>query len=232
MTRPGRAAPGSLLFDLDGTMVDTDHLHLEAWNAALSARGRPALTAGFYRRRIMGQPNAAITPQLLPDAPAEERLALAEDKEARFRARLGTDPLSPLPGLRALLDAADREGLGMAVVTNAPRPNAEAMLRGLGLERRFPVLVIGEELPRPKPDPMPYATALARLGRVAAHAVAFEDSASGLAAARGAGAFTIGIGTTLGAAALRDAGTQLAIADFRAPALARLLAERLGLDLT
>jgi len=231
MIRRSRSAFASLLFDLDGTMLDTDHLHLEAWNAALAARGGPLLNADFYQRHIMGQPNAAITPQLLPDAPEAERLALAEDKEARFRDRLGTGPLRPLPGLPELLDAADRRHVRMAVVTNAPRANAAAMLRGLGWEDRFPVLVIGEELPRPKPDPMPYATALERLGRVAAHAVAFEDSASGLASARGAGAFTVGIGTTLGPAALRKAGAQLAIADFGDPALARVLADRIGLDL-
>ena len=70
-----------------------------------------------------------------------------------------------------------------AVVTNAPRANAEKVLAALGLAQRLPILVIGAELARSKPDPLPYLTALERTGAGAAHSVAFEDSLSGVRAA-------------------------------------------------
>jgi HAD superfamily hydrolase (TIGR01509 family) len=105
--------------------------------------------------------------------------------------------MAPLPGLIGVLDWADRIGAHRAVVTNAPRANAEFVLAALGLTTRFETLVIGEELARNKPDPLPYATALARLGRPVASAVAFEDSRSGIAAARTAGLFTYEVKITI-----------------------------------
>jgi beta-phosphoglucomutase len=220
----------SLLFDLDGTLLDTDHLHLDAWNEALGAIGIAPLDAVTYRAQVMGRPNAQITPTLLPGADAATRAALADSKEARFRARLDAT-LAPLPGLARLLDAADAARIAQAVVTNAPRANAVAMLRGLGWEERFDALVIGDELPRPKPDPLPYLTALRLLDAPASHAIAFEDSPSGLQAAAGSGAYAVGIATTLDAAALTAAGAQLVVRDFTDPALAALLRARTGLIL-
>ena len=66
--------PLALLFDLDGTMVDTDHLHIAAWNAVLARDGRQ-IDAAFYRTRIMGFDNDAVTTALYPDHPASHRAA-------------------------------------------------------------------------------------------------------------------------------------------------------------
>jgi beta-phosphoglucomutase len=122
--------------------------------------------------------------------------------------------LEPTPGVAALLDWADAKGIGVAVVTNAPRANAEMMLKGLGLDRRIGTVVLGEELPRAKPDPLPYATALERLGAGADHALAFEDSLPGIRSASGAGVATYGIRTGHPDDALLGAGAIGAIDDF------------------
>jgi beta-phosphoglucomutase len=125
--------------------------------------------------------------------------------------------------LLLLLDWAEERGVGIAVVTNAPRANAEMMLNGLGLARRLPVLIIGDELERAKPDPLPYLTALARLGGSAERALAFEDSLPGIRAAAGAGVATYGIRTGHGDAALLQAGACAAIDDFTDSGLWRRL---------
>jgi HAD superfamily hydrolase (TIGR01509 family) len=215
----------TLLFDLDGTIADTDHLHFEAFRRLLDGHGR-TIDHATYKLRIMGQPNPAIAAWLFPDADAAAHRAFSDAKEALFRS-LARD-LRPLPGLVATLDWADAIGARRAVVTNAPRLNAEFVLDALGLAARFDTLVIGEELARSKPDPLPYATALDRLGRPAAMAVAFEDSRSGIAAARAAGLFTYGVSTGLDPATLRAAGAQEAIADFGDPVLRRSLAAQFG----
>jgi len=98
----------------------------------------------------------------------------------------------------------------------------------LGLAKRFDALVIGVELARGKPDPLPYATALSILGSTAAQALAFEDSRAGIASAVGAGIETVGITTGLDAAALRAAGASIAVADFTDPQLSTLLAASFG----
>lgn len=217
VTMIGQASKGfTLLFDLDGTLTDTDHLHLGAYATLLGEQGR-TLTVEDYRARVMGAPNPAIMEYLFPHHPPHEQAALVERKEALVRAAMGL--LQPTRGLLDLLDWADRHGMAYGVVTNAPRANAEAMLAGLGLETRFPVLVIGDELAHGKPHPLPYLTGLERLGGTASRAVAFEDSLSGIRAAAAAGLYTFGIRTALADSALRGAGTDAVIDDFTDPVL-------------
>ena len=85
-----------------------------------------------------------------------QRRAVLDDKEAAYRSDV--IDIEPIAGAVALLDFADRRGLERAVVTNGPRANAEKVLSALGLELRLPIIVIGSELPRSKPDPLPYLT--------------------------------------------------------------------------
>lgn len=211
----------ALLFDLDGTLTDTDPLHVGAYQTLLGESGR-SLSMHDYRTRIMGAPNDAITAFLFPDHPPETHAELIERKEALVRTNMRT--LTPTAGLLDLLAWATDKNVPCGVVTNAPRLNAEAMLAGLGLGSRFPVLVIGDELTRAKPDPLPYLIGLERLGATAARAVAFEDSLSGVRAASGAGIFTYGMRGALDETALLGAGASATIADFSDPALRDKLA--------
>jgi beta-phosphoglucomutase len=206
----------ALLFDLDGTLLDSDPLHHQAFVSIFAERGRD-LDIEEYQSRIIGKPNAQIMAEYFPGE--EDRHAeIADLKESRFRDLLGAEA-HPTAGIHALLDWAERAGVGTAVVTNAPRRNAEAMLAAAGLVARLPLLFIGEECPRPKPDPLPYQMAMERLGVTPARAVAFEDSPSGLRAARAAGAHVFGLTSSLGPETLRSAGAHEVIDDFTAPPL-------------
>ncbi len=215
-----------LLFDLDGTLVDTDSLHLKAFNLMLEPLGKQ-LTEAYYKSAIMGFPNPMIMEALFPSLPSAESERLILRKESLFR-DLARE-LEPLPGLLDLLDWADARGCPCGVVTNAPRDNAEMMLDAIGLRRRFETLVIGEELERAKPDPLPYLTGLVRLGGTADRTVAFEDSRSGVTAASGAGLHTVGLMTSLDAAALGAAGAVKAVRDFTDPTLLPFISARTGL---
>ena len=203
----------ALLFDLDGTLVDSDHLHHEAFSTILAERGR-ALSVDEYKAGIMGQPNAAILERFFPG----EAMAILDRKEAMFRESLAAS-VEPVPGIHALLDWAEANGAGCAVVTNAPRDNAVAMLAAASLAHRLPTVVIGDECERPKPDPAPYRAGMAALGATPSRSVAFEDSRSGLRAARAAGAYCFGLTTGLPAEELLNAGAHAAIADFTDPLL-------------
>ena len=203
----------ALLFDLDGTLVDTDAHHFHAYQQLLADFGR-SVTLDTYRSRIMGAPNDAIMRELFPDLPVMRHRELAARKEALFRAALTR--VEPKAGALDLFDWAHRHDVPTAVVTNAPRANAELMLRGLDLNDRIDVLVIGEELPRGKPDPLPYLTALRRLGGRADRAMAFEDSISGICSASTAGIHTFGMRSGLPDEALRAAGAAHVIDDFTA----------------
>jgi len=203
----------ALLFDLDGTLVDSDHLHHAAFRAILGERGRD-LSLAEYKTHIMGQPNTAILGHYFPD----EGMDVLDRKEAMFRESLAAS-VEPVAGIHALLDWAEENGAGCAVVTNAPRDNAVAMLAAASLAHRLPTVIIGDECERAKPDPAPYRAGMAALGATPSRAVAFEDSRSGLRAARASGAHCFGLTTGLSAAELVDAGAHAAIADFTDPAL-------------
>ncbi|MCZ8312652.1 MAG: HAD-IA family hydrolase [Magnetospirillum sp.] len=212
----------TLLFDLDGTLTDTDALHFAAYGELLAPFGK-SITLETYKQRIMGAANAATMAWLLPDEDAEE---MSQRKERLFRARV--DELTPTAGLGPLLAWAAKLGLRTAVVTNAMRPNTELMLKALRLDARFDTIVIADELARGKPDPLPYTTALERLGVAASQALAFEDSRAGIAAAVAAGVETVGLTTGLDAATLRGVGARIAVADFADPQLSTLLATSFG----
>ena len=204
----------ALLFDLDGTLIATDDLHADVF-AEIGARHGVPIDRARYDREIHGRLNEDIFGDLFPH---EDPQVMADKKEARFRERLG-DAAEPVPGLHRLLDWATGRDLPMAIVTNAPRENAEAMLAAIGLAGRFDTIVAGGELPRGKPDPLPYLAAAERLSVAPVHAVAFEDSPSGVRSAAGAGTTVIGIRSSLDDAALRAAGAAKSIADFNDPAL-------------
>lgn len=201
----------TLLFDLDGTLTDTDALHFKAYQNLLTPLGR-TITHDIYKSRFMGAANLAIMAWLFPEETVVRHQALSDEKESLFRSLV--ERMEPIAGLIDLLAWAENNRIKCAVVTNAPRDNAEMMLSGLGLADRFPVLVIGDELARAKPDPLPYLTALDRLGATASRALAFEDSRSGVAAAKAAGIETIGMLTGLDDAALRASGASATIRDF------------------
>lgn len=215
----GTAPQAALLFDLDGTLIDTDHLHFAVFRDLLAGAGQ-RIDMQYYLDNMHGQMNAAIFARLMPDADPE---AMSDRKEAAFRELLaGSVP--PMAGASRLLADARAQGWGLAVVTNAPRANASAMLAAIGLAEAFDTVVIGEECAAGKPDPEPYATAMARLGVPPTDCIAFEDSPSGIRSARAAGALTVGLRSSLDDAALRAAGAHATIADFDDPTLPPLLA--------
>lgn len=226
--RTQNLSQSSLLFDLDGTLVHTDHVHFVAFNAMLAEFGR-AVDQATYNREIAGFANADIMARLFPDLSVEDHRRIADSKEARFRELAGT--LQPQPGLVDLIAAADAQSIPRAVVTNAPRDNAELMLSAIGLADGWAAIVLAEELPRAKPDPLPYTYALERLGAKAETSVAFEDSRSGVRAAALAGLPVIGMTTTQDATTLISEGAMFGADDFTDGALLDLIRERTGLHI-
>src|ERR671933_1071 len=105
----------ALLLDLDGTLAETDSLHLPTWVDVLQPYGME-VDEGFYKESISGRSNSKILEDLLPDLSAEEGQKLADAKEASFRERAGE--LEPLPGLLDFMQEGKSRGLSLALVTN------------------------------------------------------------------------------------------------------------------
>ena len=216
-----RGSKKALLFDIDGTLADTDALHLEAFNQVLGPRGHVFDHARFTRE-LQGFSNASIGARFLAEEPPTRQAAIIGEKEAAFR-KLVAGKIQPVPGLMPLLALADRAGIPMVAVTNAPRLNAEMLLSGLGIMHRFKALVIGDELAHGKPHPMPYLEGLRVVNAAPDLSLAFEDSRSGVQSASAAGIATIGIRTSLGHADMVAAGAVMTAKTFDDPELVKLV---------
>jgi HAD superfamily hydrolase (TIGR01509 family) len=210
----------ALLFDLDGTLAETDSLHLPTWVAVLRPYGLE-VDEEFYRNSISGRSNLKIVEELLPDLSAEEGRKLAEAKEASFRER--AVELEPLPGLLEFMDESKDRRLSLALVTNAPEENVEAILLALELGEYFDEVVLSDEVGPVKPDPAPYRAALEKLGVAPEEALAFEDSTSGISSSVAAGIPTVGIASTQEPETLLQAGAFAVVRDFTDPELKGLL---------
>jgi HAD superfamily hydrolase (TIGR01509 family) len=206
----------ALLFDLDGTLVNTDPIHYRGWRTLLQPYGLE-IDPAFYRTQISGRLNLDVVSDLLPTLSPDEALDLITRKEALFRDM--ATRLAPIPGLMRLLEWAKFAELGVSLVTHAPRLNAEFMLAILQLESAFSPILLSEEIAVGKPDPAPYRQALQRLNLTAKEALVFEDSPSAVQAASQAGIPTIGIATTHEPDELEAAGAKLVIQDYTDPIL-------------
>jgi HAD superfamily hydrolase (TIGR01509 family) len=220
--RPGKA----LLFDIDGTLADTDALHLQAFNLVLGPRGH-VFDHGRFTRELQGFSNTSIGERFLAGEPPDRQMAIMDEKEAAFR-DLVAGEVRPTTGLMALLARADQAGIPMVAVTNAPRLNAEMLLTGLGVMYRFKAVVLGDELPQGKPHPMPYLEGLRAVNAAADQSVAFEDSRSGVKSASAAGIATVGIRTSLSHADMIEAGAVLTARTFEDPELLDLVAAKMN----
>ncbi|WP_088892036.1 HAD family hydrolase [Leptolyngbya ohadii] len=211
----------ALLFDLDGTIADTDPVHYQNWQAILLPFGI-TIDRPTYRTQFSGRRNQEIVPEILPQLSIAEGDELGQRKEAMFRQQAAA-VLQPMPGLLDILKWGEQNQLKRAIVTNAPVENVEFMLNVLHLDDEFPLVILGDELPRGKPDPMPYLAALDQLEVTAAETIAFEDSPSGIRSAVAAGIPTVGIASTQAPQKLYDLGAFLVIDDFTAPDLLSVL---------
>lgn len=216
--------PKAFLFDIDGTLCDSDPVHFECFQELIlkvpSVRNpsRKPIDHDFFRKHIAGGSNPIIFNNLYPDLSEEERERMWTEKEKEYRRRAITS-LRRLNGLSELMSQIDAEKIPKIAVTNAPRENADMMLKALQLDVWFKELVVlGGECEHAKPHPQPYIDGLRLLGldpiEDAKDCIVFEDSPSGATAAVAAGCFVVGVMTSQKAEHLLEVGVHMTVKDF------------------
>jgi beta-phosphoglucomutase len=215
-----------LLFDLDGTLAITEHLHRAAFNTLVG--DGEALDAATFARRVKGRSSKDVIGVLVPGSSAQERERLIARKEETFRALVAQHGLVPTPGVRILLDWIRARDIATALVTNGPRANAEVVLGILGIADAFDIIVSAHDLARGKPHPEPYLAGLAALALDATYAMAVEDSLVGIASARAANLDVIAITGAMTEPGVAD-DAAIAVSDMADPRLFDFLAARFGL---
>jgi beta-phosphoglucomutase len=184
---------GAVLWDLDGTLVDSAGEHWQAWLETVEADGLTVTREQF--RKTFGQRNDAILAGWFGDAvAAERRRAIGHAKEARYRELVAAGGLVPLPGAAEWVRRLDGAGWRQAVASSAPRLNVEVVVRALGLAAHFGALVAAEDVEHGKPAPDVFLAAARRLAVPPSRCVVVEDASAGIEAARRAGMASIGVG--------------------------------------
>jgi HAD superfamily hydrolase (TIGR01509 family) len=174
-----------------GTLADTTELLREACNAAFAEAGLDWYWDRPAHRRMLALPGlreriARYAAAGGEEVPLDRLLRLAR---ARFRERLDWGHARMRPGLMELLDAAERRGVPVALVTTSDPRDVDHLLAGIGLDRTdFAIVTDAEDVVAPKPAPDCYHLACARLAVAPERCVAIEDHPAGVRAARDAGA--------------------------------------------
>lgn len=192
-------APAALIFDVDGTLAETEEAHRLAFNAAFAAHGLDwAWDVALYRLllRVAGGKERirhfleSVRPELLAAFPAERIAVLHADKTERYVAMVAAGAVPLRPGVQRLLAEAKAAGWKLGIATTTSRANILTLLRStLGADGPawFDVIATGEDASPKKPHPAVYLYALQRLGLPAKACLAIEDSVIGLTAATAAG---------------------------------------------
>jgi beta-phosphoglucomutase len=200
----------AVIWDVDGTLVDTAELHFQAWCSLARELDRPFTRADFAG--TFGWRNAEIIPKLFGLASEPEVTALGNRKEDLYRAQ-AQKGVSLLPGAGALLRGLDEASVPQAIGSSAPRANVELILELTGARQFFTAIVSMEDTSRGKPDPQVFLLAAQRLGVAPGHCLVLEDAPVGIQAAKGGGMRAIGV-TFVGhhpAESLRRAGADLVV---------------------
>jgi HAD superfamily hydrolase (TIGR01509 family) len=182
----------ALIFDLDGTLVDSVYQHVLAWRTALEAAGLDLPTWRIHRR--VGMSNGLLVNGLARemgrDFSAEEVVALQAAHARAFREL--ASHVRPLPGAIALLHQLSERGVLWAIATSGTRATAGPNLAKLEVPPSVPVIT-RDEVPFAKPDPDLFLAAAARLGVAITNCVVVGDSIWDVLAARRAGALGVGL---------------------------------------
>ena len=186
------SAGRAVLWDMDGTLIDSEQLHWIAWRNTMASESIPITREQFLSS--FGQRNDSIIPQWLGAASTPERIErIANAKEELYRHLVRRDGISPLPGVEHWLHRLHREGWQQAIASAAPRANIDAILEALSATRIFQAIVSAEDVHRGKPDPEVYLTAGARVGVSPDRCIVVEDAVAGVQGARSAGMKSIGV---------------------------------------
>lgn len=193
----------TILWDLDGTLADTEELHFAAWQQIMREYGvkydYPAFLADFGRNNreiLVNLLGASATPALIVE--------ISQRKERNFRALLSHNTVSLMPGVADWLTHFQNESVRQVVSSSGPMANIAALVAKLEIGDYFMSLMSGYRLPRGKPHPAIFLNSAAAVGVTLLDCIVIEDSLAGAEAARRAGMACVAVGKVTNGAALSD----------------------------
>ena len=194
----------AILFDMNGVLVDDEDIQEEAFRTALANIG-VALTADDFTKYFIGKTDAkGIYDYFAVNKITDDQLVILGLKHDAYK-DLITGSIKGYAGVNEFIDRALERGLEIAIVTSTARDEAESNLSSLQLLNYFNKIVTGDDVTNGKPDPEGYLKGASLVAVKPAECIVIEDAPSGLAAAKAAGMFSVGVSNTHPAEMLTDA---------------------------
>lgn len=182
----------ALLFDMDGVIAHTNPYHSKAFEAFFDKYNIP-YTLPEFEEHMYGKHNSYIMSHFFKrPILGDELLNLEQEKEALFRT-IYSQHIEALPGFINFLKSAKKELLKTAVATSAPRANMDLIIDGLNIRNMMDSFMSSEDVQKHKPDPEVYLKSAANLGIAPERCIVFEDSYSGISAAKNANMKVVGV---------------------------------------
>jgi beta-phosphoglucomutase len=204
---------------MDGVLVDSHAAHKRAWQIFLDSVGR-TVTENELEFIFDGRKREDILRYFLGKLSAEEIRRFGDQKEAFFREEAAE--LKTIRGVEEFLKDLEHEQLKLAVASAGSSSRVHYVLEQLRLQPYFDAIVSGDDVTLGKPNPAIFMLASVRLGVDTDRAIVFEDSVSGIKAAKAAGMKCVGIGNASRTDILLEAGADRVVADFTSFPVGRL----------
>lgn len=197
----------ALLFDLDGTLINSEIIHFDCWNEILQEYGIK-LTYDVWLKNYVGIPLPAKAEKLIENYNIKTpQVEIIRKKEQITIERLRAKDVDMMPYATEVLNYFSKRKLMLGLVTASSRADVEAIFERNGLDRYFDVIITRSDVKKSKPDPESYNICLNRLGILKEECVVFEDTNNGVRSAKAAGLLCFAIQNN---AVIRD---ELSIAD-------------------
>ena len=211
--------PQAVIFDLDGTLIDNNAYHIEAFKAFYDKIGKP-FTLDEYKQHINGRVNREIFNYVFNTTLSPEKAEeYTNEKEGLYR-ELYAPHIKPITGLIDFLNELEQAKIPKAVATSGIIPNINFMFEHIPIRNYFFSVIDSTQITHGKPHPEIFLKAAVSVNAVPSECIAFEDSLAGIQSAKAAGMKVIALTTTHTAEELKDA--DLIIKDYTEISLTKL----------
>lgn len=201
----------SVVFDLDGVIIDSHPAHRRAWQVFLRTMGKD-IAEHELDFILEGRKRRDILRHFLGDASDDELTEYGRRKD-RFFQQISLE-VNPIPGVIDFIVRLRQQRIPLGIATSASKARTASTLKRLRLSDHFDVVVTGDDVLEGKPDPAVYNLVCSRLGSDTGSSFAIEDAVSGIRAAKGAGLHCIGVSDSRCEEKLRAAGADHVIENF------------------
>ncbi len=211
--------PEAVIFDLDGTLIDNNSYHIEAWKVFYDKIGKP-FSKEEYMQNINGRINSDIFNYIFNTTLSSDEIDLySTEKEALYR-ELYQPHIKPINGLIDFLEELEKEKIPKAIATSGLTPNINFMFEHVPIKKYYADVIDASQISKGKPHPEIFLKAAAAVKANPENCVAFEDSVAGIRSAKAAGMKVIALTTTHTAQDVKEA--DLIIKDYTEISLTKL----------